>query len=561
MENKQIARTLRLLSQLMELYDENPFKVKSMANAAFNADKLPYSIAKRSIEEIEKINGIGKSIAAKIWELIHTAQIEELNTLISQTPEGIIEMLQIKGIGPKKLKVIWKDLNIENTGELYYACNENRLIEAKGFGLKTQEEIKKILEFKMASSGQFLYAQIEEFAKDLFNQLKDIWETDLISFTGTYRRRCEIIESLDILIGLEISNAPIEKMKEWSDVQLKYVTDKRIELETLAGLKININLCPSADFYYNLVIQTGNEVHITELNERIGTQKFHVASETAFYAKAGLEFIEPELREGMDELKWAEAKNLPKLIEFTDLRGSLHNHSVWSDGVDTIEEMAVFCRDQLNLEYLGMCDHSKSAFYANGLTETRLLAQHLEIDSLNERLAPFKIFKGIESDILYDGSLDYPKEILASFDFVVASVHSILKMNEEKATERLVKAIENPYTTILGHPTGRLLLSRRGYPIDYKKVIDACAANGVIIEINSNPLRLDLDWRWHQYAINMGVLLSINPDAHRKDGFYDMHYGILVARKGGVQSSNCLNTMDLRQITNHFEQRKSEISY
>ena len=238
----------------------------------------------------------------------------------------------------------------------------------------------------------------------------------------------------------------------------------------------------------------------------------------------------------------------------------MHNHSTWSDGVHTLQEMASYCKNELNLEYFGICDHSKSAFYANGLSELRVAAQHREIDELNLKLAPFKIFKGIESDILYDGSLDYSNEVLSSFDFVVASVHSILNMTEDKATERLIKAIENPYTTILGHPTGRLLLSRSGYPIDHKKVIDACAANNVIIEINANPLRLDLDWRWHQYAISNGVLLSINPDAHRVEGHLDMKYGTLIARKGGLSKLNCLNAMNLDQICKVFEQQKTKIN-
>ncbi|RZL44375.1 MAG: PHP domain-containing protein, partial [Pedobacter sp.] len=228
-------------------------------------------------------------------------------------------------------------------------------------------------------------------------------------------------------------------------------------------------------------------------------------------------------------------------------------------GVHTIEEMAVYCRDKLNLEYLGLCDHSKTAVYANGLSIDRILKQHEEIDKLNQKLAPFKIFKGIESDILGDGSLDYPEEILQKFDFVVASVHSNIKMDEERATNRLLKAIENPYTTILGHPTGRLLLSRSGYPIDFKKIIDACAVNNVVIEINANPLRLDLDWRWQQYALEKGVRLSINPDAHRNEGFHDMQYGINVARKGGLFKEMCLNSFNLADINNYFETRIKSI--
>jgi DNA polymerase (family 10) len=282
-------------------------------------------------------------------------------------------------------------------------------------------------------------------------------------------------------------------------------------------------------------------------------------SEHEIYQKAGLAFVEPELREGLNEIELAKENKLPQLITYSDLKGSLHNHSTWSDGVHTLEEMALFCKENLQLEYLGMCDHSKSAFYANGLNEQRIYAQHQEIDALNAKLAPFRIFKGIESDILYDGSLDYSDDILKTFDFVVASVHSILRMDEEKATSRIITAIENPYTTILGHPTGRLLLSRKGYPIDYKKVIDACAANNVVIEINANPLRLDLDWRWHRYALEKGVLLSINPDAHRKEGFHDMHYGVLIGRKGGLTPKQCLNSYSLNEITALFESRIKNI--
>ena len=263
--------------------------------------------------------------------------------------------------------------------------------------------------------------------------------------------------------------------------------------------------------------------------------------------------MQPELREGDAFIEKAAADKLPQLITFGDLKGSLHNHSTWSDGVNSIEEMAAYCRETLNLEYLGISDHSKSAVYAKGLSIERVLQQQEEIDHFNKSQTAFHVFKGIESDILGDGSLDYPEEILKRFDFVVASVHSNLKMEEEKATARLIKAIENPYTTILGHPTGRLLLSRNGYKIDYKKVIDACAANNVVIEVNANPLRLDLDWRWHQYALDKGVWLSINPDAHRIEGFMDMHYGVLAARKGGLYKERCLNALSLPEITRFFK--------
>lgn len=558
MENKTIARTLRLLSQLMELHNENPFKIKSVANAAFKVDKLPYPIQGKSLEEIAQIDGLGKSISAKVWELLESGSMVELDTILAETPEGIVEMLGIKGIGPKKIVVIWKELGIENIGELYYACNENRLIEAKGFGLKTQEEIKKIIEFKMAAQGKFLYAQIESSVNklhaDLSVWLNSITGNPLLGIGGEYRRCLEIIDEIELIIGSDSLEEIQTKINTFTTLPFEQQEEHNYLANTESGLTVKLQVVLKTDFYLNWFKLTGNEQHVNEVLKLSGSGPF--SSEHELYEKAGLAYIEPELREGLNEIELAKVNKLPQLINYSDLKGSLHNHSTWSDGVHTLEEMAIFCKENLQLEYLGMCDHSKSAFYANGLNEQRIYAQHQEIDALNAKLAPFRIFKGIESDILYDGSLDYSDDILKTFDFVVASVHSILRMDEDKATSRLITAIENPYTTILGHPTGRLLLSRKGYPIDYVKVIDACAANNVVIEINANPLRLDLDWRWHRYALEKGVLLSINPDAHRKEGFHDMHYGVLIGRKGGLTSKQCLNSFALQDISQYFNNKK-----
>ncbi|WP_231423951.1 DNA polymerase/3'-5' exonuclease PolX [Pedobacter sp. Leaf250] len=554
MENKTIARTLRFLSQLMELHEENPFKIKSVANAYFKVDKLPFSLKDKPVEEIDKIEGIGKSLAAKIIELLQTGELKELNDIISQTPEGVVEMLGIKGIGPKKILIIWRTLGIESIGELYYACNENRLIEAKGFGLKTQEEIKNAIEFKLAANGRFLYAQVEGYANTLHTQISGwlikVDNHSLIGFAGQFRRACEIIDELEFVIGAENIEEVQTNLEFFEPLSLIAGEDAFITTNT-AGLKIKIYVVDKADFYLEYFKLTGNTEHVEKVLKLAGDGPF--SNEEAIYSKAGLSFIEPELREGFNEIELAKENKLPKLIVYNDLKGSLHNHSTWSDGVHTLEQMALYCKDTLNLQYFGICDHSKTAVYAKGLNEQRVFGQHQEIDELNRKLAPFKIFKGIESDILSDGSLDYSDEILRTFDFVVASVHSNLRMDEAKATARLLKAIENPYTTILGHPTGRLLLSRAGYPIDYKKIIDACAANKVVIEVNANPLRLDLDWRWHRYALEKGVLLSINPDAHRTEGFHDMRYGILVARKGGLSADKCLNAFSLEEITEYFK--------
>ena len=557
MENKTIARTLRLLSQLMELHEVNPFKIKSIANAYFKVDKLPFSLKDKPLDEIDKIDVIGKSLAGKIIELLQTGELKELNDIIGETPEGVVEMLGIKGIGPKKILIIWRTLGIESIGELYYACNENRLIEAKGFGLKTQEEIKNAIEFKLAANGRFLYAQVEGFANTIYAQISEwlikVDNHSSLGFAGQFRRACEIIDELEFVIGAEQVEEVQTSLETFEPLSLILGEDCFITT-TEAGLRIKVFVVDKSDFYSEWFKLTGNTEHVEQVLKLAGDGPFK--SEEAIYSQAGLAFIEPELREGLDEIALAKENNLPKLITDEDLKGSLHNHSTWSDGVHTLEQMAVYCKDTLNLQYLGICDHSKTAVYAKGLNEQRVFAQHLEIDELNKKLSPFKIFKGIESDILSDGSLDYSDDVLKTFDFVVASVHSNLRMDETKATARLLKAIENPYTTILGHPTGRLLLSRAGYPIDYKKIIDACAANKVVIEINANPLRLDLDWRWHRYALEKGVLLSVNPDAHRTEGFHDMRYGILVARKGGLSADKCLNAFSLEEITEYFNVKK-----
>lgn len=540
----------------MELHEENSFKIKTIATAGFTIDKLPFSIAKKSLQEMEGIRAIGKSVAAKVQELVETGSLKELDDLLADTPPGVVEIMSIKGLGPKKVLVIWKSLAIENIGELYYACNENRLIEAKGFGLKTQEEIKKAIEFKMASNGRFLYAQAESFGSTLLKDFKQVLPHELISFVGAFRRKVEIIDGLDLLVGSPHDSSILNYLDALDYLKVVETTEDSIEAESPAGIKVYIRFCNPEHYYRSLVVQSGSPEHIRELEIRLGSAIPEVESEGELYALAGLPFIEPELREGEFEFKLADRKALPVLISQEDLKGSLHNHSTWSDGINSLEEMVVFCKEEMNLQYLGICDHSKSAFYAKGLSEERVLAQHEEIAFLNKKHAPFRIFKGIESDILFDGSLDYPVEILSRFDFIVASIHSVFKMSEEKATSRLIKAIENPYTTILGHPTGRLLLSRSGYPVDIKKVIDACAENGVVIEINANPLRLDMDWRWHQYAIEKGVMLSINPDAHSNNGFRDTHYGVMAARKGGVSALNCLNALSREEINLFFERKR-----
>ncbi len=556
MENKTIVRSLRLLGQLMELSGENPYKTKAVASAAIVIDKLPFALYEKTIEELESISGLGKATAAKVWELMQTGEMQELRTYLNNVPPGVVDLLNIKGMGPKKVLTLWKELGIETVGELLYACNENRLLKAKGFGLKTQEEVKKLIEFKMASNGRFLYARVEKKAEALLEELKKAIPAATVAFTGAYRRKCEIIDDLEVIVSCPLDEELKTLLASIPLIQHSHIEDQTLRGEIESSLKVSIHFYPQEEFASALFKTSGSTGHTNEVLRRLNNTNILFQSEEELYKQAGLPYIEPELREGTAEFKLADEKKLPALIQQHDLKGCLHNHSTWSDGVNSLEEMALYCRDVLKLEYFGISDHSKSAFYARGLSEERVLAQQEEIDALNIKLAPFRIFKGIESDILYDGSLDYQEELLATFDFVVASIHSIFRMNEQTATSRLVKAIENPYTTMLGHPTGRLLLSRSGYPVNYKTLIDACSANGVAIEINSNPLRLDLDWRWHQYCCEKNVLLSINPDAHSVAGLHDMHYGLLAARKGGLSADQCLNTFTAEQIGRYFNARR-----
>jgi DNA polymerase (family 10) len=537
MTTEEVADILDITAKLMELHEENPFKVKALAATAFKLSKTRINLHGKSKEELEQIDGIGKSTSSKILELLEQGTLREFEELREKTPEGVIDMMGVKGLGPKKVRQLWKELQLESVGELLYACNENRLVDLKGFGTKTQESVKQNIEFKLSSSDKLHFATVETIAEDNLAELLKKNKNSRISFGGAYRRRSEIIDKLEIitdtpaLVGFE---------------------------ELIWPLPVEVKTVSQKEYHYHLFSSTGSDEHLNQ-SGFVNLSETEFDSESQIYSRLQLPYIEPELREGLFEIQRAKENKIPKLIEYTDLKGILHNHTTYSDGMHTLREMAEHCKKG-GFQYLGICDHSQSAFYANGLKADRILEQQKEIDQLNLELAPFKIFKGIESDILNDGSLDYPEEILKTFDLVVASVHSNLKMTEEKATQRLLKAIENPYTTILGHPTGRLLLARPGYPINHKKIIDACAANGVVIELNAHPYRLDIDWRWIPYCLEKGVKVSVNPDAHHIEGFNDMRYGVFAARKGMLDSANCFNALSLEQVTEHFSKRKNKRS-
>ncbi len=566
MTNKEIRNLFRRASALMEIHNENPFKIRMYANGAISIENLPDELETLSSEQIDSLEGIAKSIRTAIQEIRQHGSFSSLDELEEKTPEGIIGMTSISGLGPKKIRSLWKDLDITSIEDLYQACKEGKLAQQKGFGIKTQENLLKTLEYLLAQMGNVLLDEAENYADWIVNELKTLDPDILISRCGTIRRKMEVISVVEILIAPD----NIQKTTSFLDQHKGLSEDKTVSGPfswkgsfTKNQLALHIHFCKKEDFYNKLLLLTGTGEHLSGITNGIHSLYSYlientVEDEPSAYKALNHQFVPPEMREGTFEPALSKSNKIPELIEYKDLKGIIHNHSTYSDGKNTLREMAEYCK-KLGFEYLGISDHSKSAFYANGLIESKIIEQHKEIDHLNQELEPFRIFKGIESDILSDGGLDYDEDVLKSFDFIIASIHSAMNMDTAKATQRLINAIKNPNTTFLGHPTGRLLLRREGYPIDHKAIIDACAEHKVIIEINSNPRRLDLDWRWIRYAIEKGVLLSINPDAHETSGYHHMHFGVCTGRKGGLSSDMTFNALPLKEVENYFIQKKSRV--
>jgi DNA polymerase (family 10) len=538
MTNKQIANAFDELANLMELHEEDEFRIRSYRNAYLNLRKLDRPLAELSDAEIKDIKGVGPAIASKIRELVSGGKMATLEKYREKTPPGVVEMLEVNGFGPKKVRVVWQEMGIETIGELWYACNENRLVEYKGFGLKTQEDLKQKLEYFLKSRDKLHLDAAEEEADFVSTWLTGKLPGARVAPVGELRRRCPVIVKLEILVGYAGDFAPAF---DGQTLVLENQKDNTFQVRLENNTNVLVHRCEPSEFGSKMFRFTGSPDFVEAFAKaNTGLDFKNLEDEKAVFEKANLSYVAPELREGTLYLQPSALR--PQLIEEQDLKGILHVHTTWSDGLHSLREMCEYVRS-LGYSYIGITDHSQSAFYANGLKPDRVLAQMEEIDKLNEELAPFRIFKGIESDILNDGSLDYETSLLEKFDFVIASVHSNLKMTKEKATERVLRAIENPFTTILGHPTGRLLLSREGYPLDWGKIFEACARHKVAIELNANPYRLDIDWTLIPEALRHGIPISINPDAHSKDGVHDVRYGVMVARKGALTAENCLNAL------------------
>ncbi|MEP6793854.1 MAG: helix-hairpin-helix domain-containing protein, partial [Saprospiraceae bacterium] len=463
MVNKEIAALFNLLAALMELHGENPFKIKAYTNAYQSLRKWDHPLAEMSDAEITAVPGIGASTASKIRDIISTGTMEPLEKLKVITPTGIQQLLSIKGLGPKKIRAIWDELGVESPAELLYACTENRLVKLSGFGLKTQEDLQNKIAYYLDSQDRYLYGAIESE----LDQFIQFWQKHFaeyeIEWVGEVARKCPVVSKIECLITPEFSPVKFHGIEQVE--LLEQISDEKFSIKVYDRITIHCHTSSKEDKYVNWSKLTMSEPLFGKLSSAYSTPYLQGGIEVnteklknpyQVLAENGFEGLSPELmdHEGIEKCspdKWA------LLITIKDVRGVLHNHSTWSDGSNTLEEMALHVKG-LGYEYFGITDHSKTAFYANGLQPERVLAQLEEIERLNKKLAPFKIFKGIESDILNDGSLDYDEDILSKFDFIVASIHSNLRMDEEKATSRLIGAIENPYTRILGHPTSRLLL-------------------------------------------------------------------------------------------------------
>lgn len=549
-DRKEIINLLYNIADLLEFKGENPFKVNAFRNGANVIRKLgdQFDLYLKE-KKLGEVKGIGKGLQSVIYDYAEKGESTELKTLLVDIPESILELFTIHGLGPKKIKVLYDRLGIKSLGELEYACKENRIALLKGFGKTTQEKILAELEKKKYFSKYVLLNQADKFAREIEAELLSIKAVKQISRTGELRRIREIISELEFVVLIDKEKPFIEHF------EILNKEENKILIKTNYQIPVSFNITKDTEaFEKKLFITTGLKEFLTKCG--FDFVKLKGKNEIEFFKSMKMEYVIPEMREEeYFSLKDKLRKNSD--LQFDKIQGLLHFHTTYSDGRDTLESMITKAKE-LGFKYAAVCDHSKSAFYANGLNEERILEQKKFLKKYSEE-NHFTVFQGIESDILTDGSLDYSDDFLKNIDFVVASVHSQFNLTESEMTKRIIRAVENPYTDLLGHPTGRLLLSRDSYKCDIKKIIDACAANAVAIEINSNPRRLDLDWRWIYYARNKGCKFSINADAHSTEDLYYTNYGISIARKGGIQTSEVINCLSVDEFKKFLKRKAKRI--
>ena len=582
MDKGQAAEVLVNIATLLELKGENPFKSRAYLNAARALEGTTEPLDKLVAENrVGEIKGIGEGIQKKLVELVATGKLAYYEDLKAATPPGLVALLEIPGLGPKKIKALHDELGIESVEQLEEACKEDKVAKLKGFGEKTQANIVEGIKRRRDYASRHLLSEALPIAERLLEALRSHPDVIRASAAGSLRRHREVIGDIDLLAS---AKKPVKVLDFFSqqpgilEIIAKGETKASVLLQ--GGIQSDLRVVSDAEFPFALMYFTGNKEHNIVMRQRAidrglrlneyGLFRSKVEtrdpkllvrcnSEEDIFEKLGLHYIPPELREDTGEFTVAERGPLPRLVEWTDLKGSLHNHSTWSDGHQTPEEIAKTMRE-LGLAYWAVTDHSKASFQANGLDATRVRQQLKEINHINQQLAKegteFRLLTGAEVDILKDGKLDFPDDLLAELDVVVASIHQSFTQTEAETTKRLIGAARNPYVHILGHLTGRLLLERDPYKVDQRAVIDACAETGTWIELNANPLRLDMDWRLWPYAKSKGVKCVINCDGHRVEHTSFLRLGAGIARKGWLTKEDVVNTLPLERLRKELQVKR-----
>ena len=578
MNKDEIIGVFENIARLLELKGENPFKIRAYLHASKALETLVEPLEKLIAEErLVAVDGIGKATAEKIATLSTTGRLDYYNDLRDEFPPDILTLFDIQGLGGKKIKALWDSLKIHSVTSLERACKDGRVATLPGFGEKTATNILKAIEHMRSHAGEFRFGDIAALAGSLLEDLRTHPEVGQAQIAGSFRRKKEIVRDLDFLVSTKKPEAVMEFFTTHplvENILAHGATKSSVILKN--GIQCDLRAVTAAEFPFALNYFTGSKEHNVRMRSRalsrgwsLNEYRFSAAEgrelreplpeiqeEADIYRALDLDPIEPELRENHGEIEAAEKHALPRLIEWSNLRGAFHNHTTESDGRSSLEDMVAAAKE-LGLEYLGIADHSKASFQANGLDEKRLAAQVARIAEINATEKDIHIFAGTECDILKDGSLDFSDEILASLDYVVGSIHSSFTMPAAEMTKRIIRAIENPHITMLAHPTGRLLLGREPYQLDIPAILDAAAATGTFIELNANPRRLDLDWRWWQMAKEKGVKCVINPDAHSTAGLQDLIFGIGIARKGWLTKDDVLNTLPLAQVRTALQAKRA----
>ncbi len=575
-EKQQVAALLDEVAQLLELDGANPFEVRAYQNGSRAIAGLEGDIGDIVASgRLVGVPGLGKTLVARISELVTTGHMRIHDELMERIPPGLRQMLRIPGLGAKRIRQISQALQVTTLDELRQAAEDGRIAKLPGFGLKSQDNILKGLVFVTEHENRFRLDIAEKFAEEIADTLRALPETVRLHVAGSIRRRKEIVKDVDIVASVAHDADRAALMRTFVEhPHVENITgsgDTKSSVTLRSGIAVDLRVVLDDEYPYTLHHFTGSKEHNIALRTRMhargvkineyglfrGEERIPCADEADIYAAIGMDYIEPELREDRGEIEAALEHRLPTLITERDIRGMLHVHSNWSDGGSTIREMAEATL-AMGMSYLGMCDHSQVAAYANGLTPDRVKRQQEEIDKLNEEYAGrLRILKGTECDILKDGALDYDDETLASFDFVIASIHGNFNLSPEDQTKRLIRAVEHPYCSILGHPSGRLLLQREGYNPDLEAVITRAGELGVAIELNGDPHRLDLDWRYLRFATERGVRIPITTDAHSPAGLLNLRYGVGLARKGWLTAEQCLNTLDADSLLAFFQAQRA----